>query len=694
VAVLFSRWAPSERGIQRSERYFPRTGPTPENSAPSLNSIPTGGDETPLEKWDTLRDKLHLSMTSPRNVPAGSALSPSLSQEPRKEPTHRRGASKTYRSDAAETVTGLHLNTNAYHNSGTTVKRKKQFRAMSLLTSTASDFDLISDWLFYWQTLKFDSNYRNSENWDGTPLVPPWLLSFVLSVCIIGTFAWLLLVTDGQIIMPFLRPFNVERISTGRMLLFCVFVEDLPQVFLTFIVEDGYLEQNYMSTFAVCNLLTSIYDIFIKIAEAYDERYDIVETGAWCKESFSGHKACISSVVALHQRKAFPDKYSAPASSENIRFLTGSWDRTVRLWDTSSSLTGKWKKCIKKFKGHKGPVTSIDVLGHNEGYANLHREQYDTNQSEEDYNLFFVSGSNDGTCKLWHLGSGECLRTYEHELSAVSSKERCVTSVACLDPGAGTMFVAGYRDHTARLWDTWTGQCLCVYRGHDRWVTSVCNTGGGSYFLSASADSTIRLWDTDSATTKRITRSPLGSVKIHETKSFSAHTGLVEWDCVESGTIVDRLKEEKVCKRTFTGHAGTVFSIAIVDIGATFVSGSADKTARLWSIYSGACFRIFVGHGSWVSTVCCLDNQTILTGSHDRTAKVWEMNTGGCLRTYSGHKEPINAVASCNNQKGSFLTGSYDKTAKLWAITSVEFPPSTMDHLMDASGMPHMNLMV
>ena len=48
--------------------------------------------------------------------------------------------------------------------------------------------------------------------------------------------------------------------------------------------------------------------------------------------------------------------------------------------------------------------------------------------------------------------------------------------------------------------------------------------------------------------------------------------------------------------RTFKGHTGSVYSVAISPNGKYIVSGSWDKTIKLWDINTGELIRTFKGH--------------------------------------------------------------------------------------------------
>ena len=81
-------------------------------------------------------------------------------------------------------------------------------------------------------------------------------------------------------------------------------------------------------------------------------------------------------------------------------------------------------------------------------------------------------------------------------------------------------------------------------------------------------------------------------------------------------------------------------------IERTIISGSADKTIRMWDIETGQCLRTFSGHTNWVNSVALFsDNSKMVYGSHDKTIKLWDIETGQCQRTFSGHTKWIYSVA-------------------------------------------------
>lgn len=94
-----------------------------------------------------------------------------------------------------------------------------------------------------------------------------------------------------------------------------------------------------------------------------------------------------------------------------------------------------------------------------------------------------LSGSEDGTMKLWDAATGALLRTFGDRNS--------IGSVAFSPDGARVLSGAG----DAKLWDAATGALLRTFEGDEYPVTSVAFSPDGTRILSDSLDGTLKLWD-------------------------------------------------------------------------------------------------------------------------------------------------------------------------------------------------------
>lgn len=120
-------------------------------------------------------------------------------------------------------------------------------------------------------------------------------------------------------------------------------------------------------------------------------------------------------------------------------------------------------------------------------------------------------------------------------------------------------------------------------------------------------------------------------------------------------------------RRTLSGHADVVKSVAISPDGQILASGSYDKTIKLWSLSTGELRQTLFNH---THRITCLaispDGQTLASGSYDNTIKLWSLSTGELLHTLNGRPDRVRYLAFSPNSQ--MLISSGDSTIKLWAV--------------------------
>lgn len=198
-----------------------------------------------------------------------------------------------------------------------------------------------------------------------------------------------------------------------------------------------------------------------------------------CFYVLRGHKAGIRSLAVL----------------ESKNLVSASWDRTIKIWETSRLFEKKHVddhidreqamqlgledydpseltiNCLKTLKGHMNSVLCVGVLPDG---------------------IILMSGSSDNTVRLWDTENGMLLRSMFGHMNEVI----CLTA-ARFRP----LIISGSGDKTIKVWNYRTKKslspCLMTLTGHTGFVWSVELLRDDSTLVSGSQDNLIRVWNID-----------------------------------------------------------------------------------------------------------------------------------------------------------------------------------------------------
>ncbi|WGV26771.1 protein kinase domain-containing protein [Halotia branconii] len=288
-----------------------------------------------------------------------------------------------------------------------------------------------------------------------------------------------------------------------------------------------------------------------------------------------------------------------------------------------------------------------------------------------------VSGSGDGTIKLWNLATGEQIRTLIRHSSPV--KTFTISPDGKTLASNGVIDILGKRDNdkTIKLWNLETGKQIRTFIGHSDSVNSVTFSPDGKTLASGSGSFSFTLNNANNSNDKTIKLWNLETGK--QIRTFIGHSSWINSVAIspDGKTLVSGSSDETIKLwnletgeqiRTFTGHSESVNSVAISPDGKTLVSGSSDETIKLWNLETGEQIRTFTGHSESVNSVAISpDSKTLVSGSSDETIKLWNLETGEQIRTFTGHSDPVNSVAISPDGK-TLVSGSSDETIKIWRL--------------------------
>ncbi|GAB5576058.1 dynein assembly factor with WDR repeat domains 1 isoform X1 [Prionailurus iriomotensis] len=278
-------------------------------------------------------------------------------------------------------------------------------------------------------------------------------------------------------------------------------------------------------------------------------------------------------------------------SNHQFYLFKGSYDRTCKLWDTASG------EELHTLEGHRNVVYAI-------AFNNPYGDK-------------IATGSFDKTCKLWSVDTGKCYHTFRGHTA----------EIVCLSFNPQSTLVAtGSMDTTAKLWDIQNGEEALTLTGHSAEIISLSFNTSGDRIITGSFDHTAAVWE---AETGRKVYTLVGHCAEISSASFN-------WDC------------------------------------SLILTGSMDKTCMLWDTANGKYVATLTGHddeildscfdytGKLIATASAdgtisfnPQGNRLLTGSTDKTARIWDAQTGQCLQVLEGHTDEIFSCAF--NYKGNII---------------------------------------
>ncbi len=128
----------------------------------------------------------------------------------------------------------------------------------------------------------------------------------------------------------------------------------------------------------------------------------------------------------------------------------------------------------------------------------------------------------------------------------------------------------------------------------------------------------------------------------------------------------------------FQGHEGWISSVAFSPNGTKIISGSGDKTIRVWDASTGV-ERLppLRGHDGTIRSVAFSPNGSkIISGSDDETIRVWDASTGIEMKfsPLHGHDGFIRSVAF-SPDGSKIISRNFNETIRVWdASTGIVLP--------------------
>jgi len=282
--------------------------------------------------------------------------------------------------------------------------------------------------------------------------------------------------------------------------------------------------------------------------------------------------------------------------------LSASRDKSLILWNLTRD-DEKFGVAKRRLKGHSHYVQDVAISSDGQ---------------------FALSGSWDGTLRLWDLNSGTTTRSF-------TDHTKDVLSVAF--SADNRQIVSGSRDKSIKLWNT-LGQCKFTItdEGHKEWVSCVRFSPNLSAPLIVSAG-----WDK--------------MVKVWNLTNCRLRTNLI-------------------------GHTGYVNTVTVSPDGSLCASGGKDGTAMLWDLNEGRHLSS-LDAGDIIHALVFSPIRYWLCAATASAIKIWDLESKVCVDELkpeikqSKKAVPIQCISLAWSADGTTLFAGYtDNVIRVWGVQS------------------------
>ncbi len=410
------------------------------------------------------------------------------------------------------------------------------------------------------------------------------------------------------------------------------------------------------------------------------------------------------------------------AFSPDSRFiLSGSNDRTIKLWEVSSG------REIRTFRGIDADVTAVAYSPDGRialaGYMNgrLAFWEVSTGRKIRSFKAHSswiqevafspdgkkaISGSSNRNVKVWRVSSGArigsvrgsrvrgqnwsnttvafsldgrfaLLGSKDTQLWNLEKRQKILNLPSRFASGQfgnevndstfspdGRLFLLG--GNGLELREISTGREIQTFKGRTYRIQTVAYSPDGQFIMTGHKDGALTLWNV--STGREIRSFAKQNTSIHQIIFSPNGRFVLTGNNDGTMTLWEVSSGRKI--RIFKGSSLKVRAVAYSPADSLAVSGTDNGNLALWDVATGQGVKIFRGHRKAISSVAFSPNgRHVLSGSDDRTVKLWDVFNGEINQTFRGHTDAVTSVAFSPNHQFA-LSGSKDETIKLWEIST------------------------
>lgn len=204
----------------------------------------------------------------------------------------------------------------------------------------------------------------------------------------------------------------------------------------------------------------------------------------------------------------------------------------------------------------------------------------------------------------------------------------------------GSKIITAADDGKIKVWDSASGFCIVTFTEHTAGVTGLEFARRGNVLFSASLDGSVRAWDLVRYRNFRTFTAPnriqFTSLAVDPSGEIVCAGSLDDFDIhmwnVQTGQLLERL----------CGHQGPVSSLCFASEGSLLVSGSWDKSVRVWSVFGRTSYSEPLQLQSEVMAVAVRpDSKRVAVASMDGQLSLWDIDLSKQIGNIDGRDDIV-----------------------------------------------------
>ncbi|KAL7936820.1 WD40-repeat-containing domain protein [Trichoderma chlorosporum] len=341
------------------------------------------------------------------------------------------------------------------------------------------------------------------------------------------------------------------------------------------------------------------------------------------------------SAVCLHVLKHGDWVRDCTFSPNGRTIASASDDRDVRVWDVR---TGNLQHILGRFTRYAlgVSISSAKVL-------------------KGGQNIDVIAAFERHQIKVWEAATGNLLKTLDKSQSEINADLQGIALSQAAD-----MLAAAVGDNVV-IWQLPDAIEPRVLKGEsDKPVIRVIFSPDGK-LLASTADTEITIWSTTSDIGDVVCTLPPRETPGEDHIPNQGGLGESEASLDHEAAVIEQ-----------RGHMDEIEGLCFSPDSKFLVSGSDDRTARVWDIARKQTVAILEYHDNRINDVCFSpDGNWIATGSSDHTVALWKHKSPGNWGSGESRKKPDHVLRGHN---GSVLSVSFSPlgSGNLLASTSTD----------------------